>query len=85
MNARTPSALPGTKFQTFVGKCVAPTLVVLVVFAFYLVKPDNLQTSDPVWAPDGSWLAFTAADHESADIWVIRPDASEHKSLMRND
>ena len=51
MNARKPPDLPVTKFQTFVGKCVAPTLVVLVVFAFYLVKPDNLQTSDPVWAP----------------------------------
>lgn len=51
MNARTPSALPGTKFQTFVGKCAVPVLVVLVVFGLYLVKPDNLQTSDPVWAP----------------------------------
>jgi tetratricopeptide (TPR) repeat protein len=40
---------------------------------------------DPVWAPDGSWIAFTAAENESDDIWVIRPDASEQKSLMRND
>lgn len=40
---------------------------------------------DPVWAPDGSWIAFTAAENESDDIWVIRADSSEQKSLMRND
>jgi tetratricopeptide (TPR) repeat protein len=40
---------------------------------------------DPVWSPDGSWIAFTAAENESDDIWVIRPDKSEQKSLMRND
>jgi tetratricopeptide (TPR) repeat protein len=40
---------------------------------------------DPVWAPDGSWIAFTSAENESDDIWVIRADASEQKSLMRND
>ncbi len=40
---------------------------------------------DPVWAPDGSWIAFTSAENESDDIWVIRPDSSEQKSLMRND
>jgi TolB protein len=40
---------------------------------------------DPVWAPDGSWIAFTAAENESDDIWVIRGDSSEQKALMRND
>jgi TolB protein len=40
---------------------------------------------DPVWAPDGSWIAFTAAENESDDIWVIRADSSEQKSLMRNE
>ena len=40
---------------------------------------------DPVWAPDGSWIAFTAAENESDDIWAIRADSSEQKSLMRND
>ena len=40
---------------------------------------------DPVWAPDGSWIAFTSAENESDDIWVIRADSSEQKSLMRND
>lgn len=40
---------------------------------------------DGVWAPDGGWIAFTAAENESDDIWVIRPDGSEQKSLMRNE
>jgi TolB protein len=40
---------------------------------------------DPVWSPDGSTIAFTAAENESDDIWVIRPDSSGQKSLMRND
>ena len=40
---------------------------------------------DPVWAPDGSWIAFVRNENESDDIWVIRPDSSEQKALMRND
>lgn len=40
---------------------------------------------DPVWAPDGGWIAFTTDENESDDIWVIRPDASDQQSLMRND
>lgn len=40
---------------------------------------------DPVWSPDGSWIAFTTDENESDDIWVIRPDGSEQKGLMRND
>jgi Tol biopolymer transport system component len=40
---------------------------------------------DPVWAADGSWIAFTSAENESDDIWVIRADSSEQKSLMRNN
>jgi TolB protein len=40
---------------------------------------------DPVWAPDGSWIAFTSKENESDDIWVIRADSSEQKALMRNE
>lgn len=31
---------------------------------------------DPVWAPDGSRIAFVTQDHGSDDIWVIDPDGS---------
>lgn len=40
---------------------------------------------DPVWAPDGSVIAFVTQEHESDDIWVISPDASYAESLVRND
>ncbi|MBK8050328.1 MAG: PD40 domain-containing protein [Anaerolineales bacterium] len=39
---------------------------------------------DPVWAPDGSWIAFTTNENGSDDIWVIRPDSSGQKALNRN-
>lgn len=39
---------------------------------------------DPVWAPDGSLVAFVTEENESDDIWVIRPDSSGQKALMRN-
>jgi len=40
---------------------------------------------DPVWSPDGAWIAFVTAENESDDIWKTRPDSSEQVSLMRND
>jgi dipeptidyl aminopeptidase/acylaminoacyl peptidase len=42
---------------------------------------------DPSWSPDGQWLTFAAARHDSYandvanDIWVIRPDGSEVRAL----
>lgn len=40
---------------------------------------------DPVWSPDGAWIAFVTTENESDDIWKTRPDSSEQVSLMRND
>lgn len=39
---------------------------------------------DPVWSPDGSLVAFVTQENESDDIWVIRPDSSGQKALVRN-
>lgn len=39
---------------------------------------------DPVWAPDGSWIAFVTQEDGSDDVWVIRPDSSGQHSLVRN-
>ena len=42
---------------------------------------------DPTWSPDGQWLTFAAAGHDSYgndvanDIWVIRPDGSDLRAL----
>lgn len=40
---------------------------------------------DPVWAPDGSWVAFVSQENGSDDIWLIRPDSSDQKALVDND
>jgi len=40
---------------------------------------------DPVWSPDGAWIAFVTNSNESDDIWKTRPDSSEQVALMRND
>lgn len=51
-------------------------------------KPVTRMTGmsyDPVWSPDGAWIAFVTTENESDDIWKTRPDSSEQVSLMRND
>jgi dipeptidyl aminopeptidase/acylaminoacyl peptidase len=51
------------------------------------VTADRYDNEDPSWSPDGSWLTFAAARHESYDndrandIWVIRPDGSDLRAL----
>lgn len=51
-------------------------------------KPVTRMTGmsyDPVWSPDGAWIAFVTTENESDDIWKTRPDSSEQVSLMRNN
>ncbi|MBK8794958.1 MAG: PD40 domain-containing protein [Anaerolineales bacterium] len=40
---------------------------------------------DPVWSPDGAWIAFVTTEHGTDDIWKSRPDSSEQVSLIRNE
>ena len=54
------------------------------------VPPQQLTTLtglcyDPVWSPDGGWVAFASQEHGSDDIWIIRPDGTEARALTRND
>lgn len=51
MPVRESTSVVGAKFQNFVTMSAAPALIAVIVFALYLVKSDNLQTSDPIWAP----------------------------------
>jgi TolB protein len=39
---------------------------------------------DPVWAPDGSRIAFVSTTHGSDDIWVIDPDGTNSWNYTKN-
>ena len=41
------------------------------------------KDSDPVWSPDGKWIAFAAKrkDDEEAQVYVIAPDGGEARRL----
>ncbi len=41
------------------------------------VSHQRKMSYDPVWAPDGSLIAYTSADLHSDDIWTIQPDGKE--------
>src|SRR5262245_7199725 len=51
------------------------------------VTTDSYDHEDPTWSPDGSWLTFAAARHDSYandvanDVWVVRPDGSDLRGL----
>jgi Tol biopolymer transport system component len=37
---------------------------------------------DPVWSPDGRWLAYSAMDeHGQIDLWIAQFDGSERRRL----
>jgi len=40
---------------------------------------------DPVWAPDGSRIAFVSQERSSDDIWVVDPDGHDTRNLTSND
>ena len=35
----------------------------------------------PMWSPDGEWIAYTATVDGQTDIWLVRPDGSEHRAV----
>jgi dipeptidyl aminopeptidase/acylaminoacyl peptidase len=39
------------------------------------------STSNPVWSPDGQWLAFQGSDGDSSGLIVAHPDGSARTSL----
>src|SRR5882757_3133003 len=48
------------------------------------ITPWHIESTQPVWSPDGQWIAFqnysTAANFA---IWVVRPDGSQRHALTR--
>lgn len=42
---------------------------------------DDGQSSDPVWSPDGQWLAFTTTRDGQPQIELLRADSSARRAL----
>jgi TolB protein len=84
---------PDGQFSVYVGKVDGRAQVVMRVppspaFGPQPDKPVTRLTGiayDPAWSPDGAWIAFVTQENESDDIWLVRPDSTEQKALMRND
>ncbi|MBS0373852.1 MAG: PD40 domain-containing protein [Proteobacteria bacterium] len=41
--------------------------------------------AQPVYSPDGAWLAFTSDRSGAENVWISRPDGSEARPLTTND
>ena len=41
--------------------------------------------SQPVWSPDGAWLAFLSDRSGAENLWVMRPDGSQARRISAND
>jgi Tol biopolymer transport system component len=41
--------------------------------------------SQPVWSPDGAWLAFLSDRSGAENLWVMRPDGSGARQVSAND
>lgn len=45
------------------------------------LNPSAFDKFDPEYSPDGQWISFTSNEQGSSDIWVMRADGSEPRSL----
>jgi TolB protein len=39
---------------------------------------------DPMWSPDGEWIAYAAREGNRHDIYLSRPDSSDHVQLTNS-
>ncbi len=81
---------PDGQYRVQVGKVDGRATILLAKTFDATFAPKTLThlaniSYDPVWAPDGSMIAFVTQEHESDDIWVISPDGARSDSLVRND
>ncbi len=84
---------PDGQYSLYVGDVDGRPQVVMRVppSPIYGEQPDKPVTRltgiayDPEWSPDGAWIAFVTQENESDDVWLVRPDSTGQKALMRND
>lgn len=43
------------------------------------LTPPEMDAHEPVWAPDGSLVAFYAFENDGFTLWTMKPDGSERK------
>ncbi|WP_129779799.1 amidohydrolase family protein [Peristeroidobacter soli] len=48
-----------------------------------LTRGDALEYQ-PVWSPDGEWLAYVVWSHDSGQIWKVRADGRDARQLTTN-
>lgn len=49
-----------------------------------LTKSSGVHERNPVWSPDGRWIAFISDESGEDEVYIIRPDGSD-KTKLTND
>ena len=45
------------------------------------ILPDGFAPTEPVWSPDGHWIAFYGSPKGELGLYIVRPDGSEIRRL----
>ena len=86
---------PDGRYHVYVTRSEGEDSPQLFIQAFERNQNGTLETRqvthatglnyDPVWAPDGSRIAYVSTHQGSDDIWVINPDGTNAWNYTRND